>query len=98
VTFFFSGWRDEPFAGETRLMIDSPQDVFTYDQKPEMSAPEVTDKLIAYIWDHQPDFVCLNYCNPDMVWHTGNLGAVITACETVDVWLGRVVQAWLDLW
>ncbi len=83
VTFFFSGGRELPFEGETRLIAKSP-DVATYDLKPEMSAYEVRDKIVAELKKEETDFVCLNFANPDMVGHTGDLDAAIKACETVD--------------
>jgi len=83
VTFFFSGGREQPFEGETRLIAKSP-DVATYDLKPEMSAYEVRDKIVAELKKEEVDFVCLNFANPDMVGHTGDLNAAIKACETVD--------------
>ncbi len=83
VTFFFSGGREQPFEGETRLIAKSP-DVATYDLQPEMSAYEVRDKIVAELKKEEVDFVCLNFANPDMVGHTGILEAAIKACETVD--------------
>jgi 2,3-bisphosphoglycerate-independent phosphoglycerate mutase len=90
VTFFFNGGREEPYAGEERLMVASPK-VATYDLQPEMSAPELTDKLLAIL--PQQDVVILNFANPDMVGHTGILPAVIRAVETVDTCLGRIADA-----
>ncbi|PHR92729.1 MAG: phosphoglycerate mutase (2,3-diphosphoglycerate-independent) [Leeuwenhoekiella sp.] len=84
VTFFFSGGREKEFEGETRLIAKSP-DVATYDLKPEMSAYEVRDKIVAELKKEEVDFVCLNFANPDMVGHTGVLEAAIKACEAVDV-------------
>src|SRR5207344_553886 len=92
VTFFFSGGRETPFDGESRILIPSPK-VATYDLKPEMSAYEVTDKLIPEIEAENADFICLNYANADMVGHTGVWDAVIKAVETVDTCVGRVVNA-----
>ena len=83
VTFFFSGGREQPFEGETRLIAKSP-DVATYDLQPEMSAYEVRDKIVAELKKEEVHFVCLNFANPDMVGHTGILEAAIKACETVD--------------
>jgi 2,3-bisphosphoglycerate-independent phosphoglycerate mutase len=95
VTFFFSGGREEPFAGETRIMVPSPK-VATYDLQPEMSAFGVTDKLIPEIENETADFICLNYANTDMVGHTGVFSAAIKAAETVDACVNRVVTAALD--
>lgn len=90
VSFFFSGGRETPFNGEERIMIPSPK-VATYDLKPEMSAAEVTDSVTQYIAAKQPDFVCLNFANADMVGHTGVWEAVIKAVETVDACVEKVV-------
>lgn len=90
VTFFFSGGREVPFKGEQRILINSPK-VATYDLKPEMSAPEVTDALINAIKKEYPDFICLNYANADMVGHTGDLKAAIKAVEVVDDCLGKLI-------
>lgn len=95
VSFFFSGGREVPFEGENRIMIPSPK-VATYDLKPEMSAAEVTDAVIKEIQDKQPDFICLNYANADMVGHTGVWDAVIKAVETVDQCVQRTVTAALE--
>lgn len=92
VTFFFSGGREEPFAGESRIMVPSPK-VPTYDIQPEMSADEVSNRIIEFLGQHQPDFFCLNFANPDMVGHTGVMSAVIKAVEKVDECLGRVIEA-----
>lgn len=92
VTFFFSGGREEPFPGETRQVVASPR-VGTYDQLPEMSAIELTEKAILQISENQPDFICLNYANPDMVGHTGVYSAIVKAVETVDACLGQLVDA-----
>ena len=92
VTFFFSGGREEPFNGESRIMVPSPK-VATYDLQPEMSAVELTDKLIPEIENETADFICLNYANTDMVGHTGIFSAGIKAAETVDVCVKRVVTA-----
>lgn len=83
VTFFFSGGREETFIGEQRIMIPSPK-VATYDLKPEMSAPELTDAVCNAIKNQLPDFVCLNFANADMVGHTGVFEAIVKAVETVD--------------
>jgi 2,3-bisphosphoglycerate-independent phosphoglycerate mutase len=90
VTFFFSGGRETEFAGETRIMVNSPK-VATYDLQPEMSAFEVRDKLIAALQNQTPDFFCLNFANPDMVGHTGVYEAIVKAVETVDTCLGEIV-------
>ena len=92
VTFFFSGGREVPFEGESRIMAPSPK-VATYDLKPEMSAVELTDKLIPEIEKGDTDFICLNFANADMVGHTGVFAAVIKAVETVDACVKRVVEA-----
>ena len=92
VTFFFSGGREAPFAGEERILVPSPQ-VATYDLQPEMSCPEVTAKLVEAIGSGRFDAVICNIANPDMVGHTGDLQAAIQAAEAVDVALGAVEQA-----
>jgi 2,3-bisphosphoglycerate-independent phosphoglycerate mutase len=92
VTFFFSGGREIPFEGEERIMVPSPK-VATYDLKPEMSAPELTDAMLSVIEKAEVDFVCLNYANADMVGHTGVWEAVTRAVETVDGCVERVVKA-----
>ncbi len=92
VTFFFNGGREEPFNGETRILVPSPK-VATYDLQPEMSAVEVTDKVVAAIEEGTFDFIVLNYANPDMVGHTGDLAAAVKAVESVDACLGRVFAA-----
>lgn len=96
VTFFFSGGREALFEGETRELIPSP-DVATYDLKPEMSAFEVTDKLVAAIKSKQYDLVVCNFANGDMVGHTGKLDAAIKAAECLDKCLERVSQAINDM-
>ena len=83
VTFFFSGGRERPFEGESRIMCASPK-VATYDLQPEMSAFELKDKVIEDLNQNKPDFVCLNFANPEMVGHTGVFEAAVKACETVD--------------
>ncbi len=92
VTFFFNGGREETFMGEERLLIHSPK-VATYDLQPEMSAPEVTTSIIKYIHQKQPDFICLNFANSDMVGHTGVFSAIVKAVETVDGCLGEILEA-----
>ena len=91
VTFFLNGGRETPFDGEDRFMPQSPK-VATYDLQPEMSAPEVSDKLVEAI-EHGYDLIVVNFANPDMVGHTGILEAAIKACEAVDAGLGRAVAA-----
>jgi 2,3-bisphosphoglycerate-independent phosphoglycerate mutase len=95
VTFFFSGGREEPFEGERRIMIPSPK-VATYDLQPEMSAPEVAAAIIQDIRDHQPNFICINFANTDMVGHTGVFEAAMKAAETVDGLLDRLLQVAMD--
>ena len=92
VTYFFNGGKEAPLAGEERILVPSP-DVATYDLAPEMSAVTVTDKLVAAIESGRFDFILVNYANPDMVGHTGNLSAAIKAVETVDICLGRLETA-----
>ena len=97
VTYFFNGGEEQPFAGEDRILIESPRDVATYDQKPAMSAVEVTDHLIAALKYQEEagtpyDLVILNFANGDMVGHTGVLEAAVQACETVDICLGRIAE------
>ena len=92
VTFFFSGGREAPFVGEERILVPSPH-VATYDLKPEMSCPEVTDKLVEAIASKKFDFIVCNIANADMVGHTGIESAAIKAVEAVDVALGRLTQA-----
>lgn len=92
VTFFFSGGREEPFLGENRILVNSPK-VATYDLQPEMSAPEVTQKIVDSIQNDSPDFFCLNFANPDMVGHTGVFEAIVKAVETVDKGLGQIIEA-----
>ncbi len=92
VTFFFSGGREEPYPGESRILVPSPK-VATYDLKPEMSCPEVTDKLVAAIGSGQYDFIVCNLANADMVGHSGKLDAAIKAVEAIDVALGRLEAA-----
>ncbi|MAU59050.1 MAG: phosphoglycerate mutase (2,3-diphosphoglycerate-independent) [Flavobacteriaceae bacterium] len=91
VTYFFNGGKEDPFIGEKRILCPSPK-VTTYDIIPEMSAFDVMNKTINYIETDNPDFICINFANPDMVGHTGNLNAAIKACETVDNCLGRIVK------
>jgi 2,3-bisphosphoglycerate-independent phosphoglycerate mutase len=95
VTFFFSGGREVPFEGESRIMVPSPK-VATYDLQPEMSAQELTDKLLPEINAGNPDFICLNFANADMVGHTGIFSAVVKAVETVDGCVKKIVTAGLN--
>jgi 2,3-bisphosphoglycerate-independent phosphoglycerate mutase len=95
VTFFFSGGRESLFDGETRELIPSP-DVATYDLKPEMSAPEVTDKLVEAIESGKYDLIVCNYANGDMVGHTGNFHAAVKAAECLDTCIKRVAEAILS--
>jgi 2,3-bisphosphoglycerate-independent phosphoglycerate mutase len=95
VTFFFNGGNEVPFANEDRVLIPSPKDVATYDLKPAMSAPEVTEEVIRRIQTGSYGLIILNFANPDMVGHTGVLAAAISAMETVDSCAGRVVDALL---
>ena len=92
VTFFFNGGREEPFEFEDRVLINSPN-VATYDLKPEMSAFELTDKLVEAIGSGEYDVIICNYANPDMVGHSGNFDATVEAIEAIDKCLGRVVDA-----
>ncbi|MGR9072658.1 MAG: 2,3-bisphosphoglycerate-independent phosphoglycerate mutase [Gammaproteobacteria bacterium] len=92
VTFFLNGGREQPFAGEDRVLIPSPK-VKTYDLQPEMSAEEVTDRLVSAIENREYDMIICNYANCDMVGHTGNLPAAIKAVEKVDESLARIVAA-----
>ncbi|EWH02829.1 2,3-bisphosphoglycerate-independent phosphoglycerate mutase [Halomonas sp. BC04] len=93
VTFFFSGGREEAYRGETRVLVPSPQEVKTYDEKPEMSAEEVTDRLVEAIDSGDYDLIVCNYANGDMVGHTGKFDAAVKAIEAVDACVGRVVEA-----
>jgi 2,3-bisphosphoglycerate-independent phosphoglycerate mutase len=92
VTFFFNGGREEPFALEQRMLIQSPA-VATYDLQPEMSAPELTRKLVNSIGSGEYDVIICNVANPDMVGHTGNMNAAVKAVETVDTCLAVVIEA-----
>jgi 2,3-bisphosphoglycerate-independent phosphoglycerate mutase len=92
VTYFLNGGQETLFPGEDRIMVPSPK-VATYDQQPEMSAPELTDKAVEAINTGKYDLIVLNYANPDMVGHTGSLPAAIKAVETVDTGLGRIAEA-----
>lgn len=92
VTFFFNGGREQPYEGEHRIMVHSPK-VATYDLQPEMSAPEMAGKVMEAIEGHTFDLIVLNFANPDMVGHTGNLLAAKKAVEAVDLCLGRVLES-----
>jgi 2,3-bisphosphoglycerate-independent phosphoglycerate mutase len=95
VTFFFSGGREEPFVGETRILKNSPK-VATYDLQPEMSAFELKDALVTELKKGAVDFVCLNFANGDMVGHTGVMEAAVKACEAVDECVKEVIEAALE--
>ena len=95
VTFFFNGGREEPFEGEKRILCPSPK-VATYDLKPEMSAYEIRDAIVAELQKGEADFVCLNFANPDMVGHTGSMEAAVKACEVVDECTKDVVSVGLE--
>ena len=92
VTFFLNGGREAPFAGEQRILVPSPK-VATYDLQPQMSAPELTDRLVEAVADGGFDLIAVNFANTDMVGHTGNLEAAVKAVETVDACLGRLEAA-----
>ena len=91
VTFFFNGGRENPFRGEERILCPSPK-VATYDLQPEMSAYEIKDAIIPEIQKETADFICLNFANPDMVGHTGNLNAAVKACEAVDECVKDIIE------
>ena len=93
VTYFLDGGREQPFAGEERILVDSPRDVPSYDHKPQMSAPEVAERVVGRSRQDGYGFVVVNFANPDMVGHTGVIPAVVEAVETTDECLGRVVDA-----
>ncbi len=92
VTFFFNGTREEPFEHEDRAIIPSPQ-VASYDQQPEMSARQITDRVLKELKTDNYDLIIMNFANPDMVAHTGNLEATIKAVEVVDESVGRIIEA-----
>jgi len=96
VTFFFNGGREEPFEGESRLMVPSPK-VATYDLQPEMSAKEIASSCIQFLQEKTPDFFCLNFANPDMVGHTGVYEAIVKAIETTDACLQQVAETAVKL-
>ena len=95
VTFFFSGGRETPFDGESRILCPSPK-VATYDLQPEMSAFDIRDRIIPELEAGSADFICLNFANPDMVGHTGVFEAAVKACETVDQCAGEVTAVALQ--
>ena len=95
VSFFFSGGKETTFDGEKRIMINSPK-VSTYDQQPEMSAPEITEAICSEMDLDQPDFICLNFANTDMVGHTGDYEAILKAANTVDNCTKKVVEKGLE--
>jgi len=98
VTFFFNDYNEDPFDGESRLLVQSPTDVSTYDQKPEMSAEQVCQGVLDALQSEQcPDVIIVNFANADMVGHTGNLPAIIQAVEIVDSCSGRIIDAVLGL-
>ena len=96
VTYFFSGGREQVFDGESRIVVSSPK-VATYDLQPEMSAEKVASSTVDFLEEKRPDFLCLNFANPDMVGHTGVQNAIIKACETVDDCLKKVVNCLIEL-
>lgn len=95
VTFFFSGGREEPFIGESRILIPSPK-VATYDLQPSMGTREIADAIIPVLKNRESDFICLNFAAPDMVGHTGVWEAAIEAGRVVDESLQKIVQAGLE--
>jgi 2,3-bisphosphoglycerate-independent phosphoglycerate mutase len=95
VTYFFNGGEETPFENEDRCLIPSPREVATYDQKPEMSAPQVADEVVARLDSGHYDFIVLNFANMDMVGHTGVMHAAVKACETVDRCLATVLDTLL---
>jgi len=96
VTYFFNGGEETPFAEEDRHLVPSPREVGTYDEKPEMSAYEVADQVVAYLKMEKYDLIVLNFANLDMVGHTGVMGAAVKACEAVDQCAEKVVTAALE--
>jgi 2,3-bisphosphoglycerate-independent phosphoglycerate mutase len=95
VTFFLNGTREEPFPGEDRQIVPSPK-VASYDLAPEMSAREVTDRVVKAIQSNAYDFIAMNFANPDMVAHTGNMAATQKAVEVIDECVGKIVDAALS--
>ena len=96
VTYFFNGGIENSFPGEDRLLIPSPR-IMSYDMKPEMSIRDVNNNAIKRIKSNKYDFILINYANPDMIGHTGNFKAALTACEVVDEELGKIVDAVLEV-
>jgi 2,3-bisphosphoglycerate-independent phosphoglycerate mutase len=96
VTYFFNGGDERPLPGEDRVLVPSRRDVPTYDLAPQMSAPEITARLLTAIGSDEYDFIIVNYANPDMVGHTGVWEAAVTAAEVIDGCLDQVSQATLD--
>ena len=96
VTYFFSGGREQVFDGESRIVVSSPK-VATYDLQPEMSAEKVASSTVNFLKEKRPDFLCLNFANPDMVGHTGVTNAIVKACETVDTCLEKLVKCLTEL-
>lgn len=92
VTYFFNGGEKKPFDGEDHVLIPSPREVKTYDEKPEMSAPEVTDKLIEALVNNKHDLYIVNFANSDMVGHTGNFEAAVSCIETLDACLKKLLD------
>lgn len=95
VTYFFNGGDEKPFAGENRVLVPSPREVRTYDLKPEMSAPALTDKLLSELATEEYQLVVVNFANPDMVGHTGNYSAAVRSLEIIDDCLARIVD-WVE--
>jgi 2,3-bisphosphoglycerate-independent phosphoglycerate mutase len=95
VTFFLNGMKEDPFNGEDRVIVPSPQ-VSSYDQKPEMSAPQITERILKEIGAEKYDLIAANFANADMVGHTGNLEATVKAAEFVDTSIGKIVAATLE--
>ncbi len=93
ITYFFNGGRKEPYINEDRVLINSPRDVATYDEKPEMSLPEVTERLVNAINENKYDLIVTNFANGDMVGHSGNYEATIKAVNALDIALGKCVNA-----
>lgn len=96
ITYFFNGGKKEASTGEDWVLVNSPRDVATYDEKPEMSLPEVTQKLVSAIESEKYDFIVTNFANGDMVGHTGNFNAAVKAVEALDAALGQVIPAMLN--
>lgn len=96
ITYFFNGGRKEPYPNEDRILINSPRDVATYDLKPEMSLPSVTEKLVEAINQNKYDLIVTNFANADMVGHSGNFAAAIKAVNAIDIALGKCVEAMLN--